>query len=351
MGRRRLHEPQAILDAARTLVLDEGAPAATIEAIARTSGAPIGSIYHSFGSRDALLAQLWIRAVRRSQERFLQAIENEGTPVDGAVAAALSIYDFAREAPGDARLLASVRREDLVQAPLPAEVATELEELNRPIERAIRTLTRRLFVRGGTKRIEQTTLAVFDLPYGALRRHLIAGKRPPAALRRSLARAVRAALEGGSPNMTRTSRLAQENSDVVQRVFAAVGRLDIDALLAQYAPEVVVREPPSLPHGGEHRGLEQVRAAAIAWGRTWLPYQVDLEHASTPEIFALSDDRVAARWRLQATGDRGQELDVEVIELYRLKDRLVRELDTYYQDTAAMTRFLEHALPPRQATE
>jgi AcrR family transcriptional regulator len=195
MGRRRIHEPQAILDAARTLVLDEGVGAATVSAIASTSGAPIGSIYHAFGSRDTLLARLWIRAVRRSQARFLEALEAASDPLDGAVAAALSIYDFAREEPGDARLLVSLRREDLVQMPLPADLATELAELNRPIEDALGALARRVFGRVSRERVEQTALAVFDLPYGALRRHLVSGKRPPASLRLPLARAVRAALE------------------------------------------------------------------------------------------------------------------------------------------------------------
>jgi len=195
MGRRRVHQPNTILDAAQTLVLEEGAGAATVGAIASASGAPIGSIYHAFGSRDTLLAQLWIRAVRRSQRRFLDALEDESEPLDSAVAAALSIYDFARDEPGDARLLVSLRREDLIQMPLPAELASELAELNRPIEEATGALARRLFGRVSRERVEQTALAVFDLPYGALRRHLVSGKRPPAALRAPLARAVRAALD------------------------------------------------------------------------------------------------------------------------------------------------------------
>jgi len=175
--------------------VEEGTRAATVESIAGASGAPIGSIYHAFGSRDALLARLWIRAVGRSQARFLEALQEEGDPRDAAVAAALSVYDFAREEPGDARLLASLRREDLIQMPLPAGLAAELAELNRPLEKALVTLARRLFGRAGKERIEQVALATFDLPNGALRRHLLAGRRPPAAARPALARAVRAALE------------------------------------------------------------------------------------------------------------------------------------------------------------
>ena len=77
MPRPTLHSTNAILDSARKLLLEQGAGSATIEAIAGASGAPTGSIYHRFGSRDAMLARLWIRAVRRSQENFLAACAAE----------------------------------------------------------------------------------------------------------------------------------------------------------------------------------------------------------------------------------------------------------------------------------
>jgi AcrR family transcriptional regulator len=195
MGRRRLHAPESILDATRELVLEAGAGAVTVDAIAGASGAPTGSIYHRFGSRDALVARLWIRAVARSQARFLAAVGERGDPVESAVAGALSIYDFAREEVGDARLLASLRREDLIQAPLPADLQGELERLNRPIERALTDLAWRLYGRASQATLAVTALAVVDLPDGAVRRHLLGGARPPAALRPQLDRAVRAVLD------------------------------------------------------------------------------------------------------------------------------------------------------------
>src|SRR5215468_10793464 len=128
MGRPVLHSATKILDSARAL--DDGAAAATIGAIAAVSGAPAGSIYHRFGSRDALMAELWIRAVRRSQDIFVAALESEDQPVEAAVAAGLSIFDFAAAAPEDARLLVSARRDDLVRAGLPAGLTRRLRELN-----------------------------------------------------------------------------------------------------------------------------------------------------------------------------------------------------------------------------
>lgn len=195
MPRPKLHSSEGILDATRTLVLESGVAAATVAGIAKASGAPAGSLYHRFGSRNTLLAHLWIRAARRSQARFTAAIGSHGDPLEAAVAAALSVYDFAREEHADARLLVSFRREDLIHAPLPPDVGRELRELNRPVERAFADLARRLYGSASKGALEVIALGVFDLPYGALRRRLISGDELPAGLRAQLERAVRAVLD------------------------------------------------------------------------------------------------------------------------------------------------------------
>jgi AcrR family transcriptional regulator len=181
-----------MLDAARDLLLHRGAGQATIEAIAGASGAPTGSIYHRFGSRDELLAQLWIRAVRRSQASFIAAIDLHD-PERAALAGAMSIVDFCEEEPADARLLVSFRQEDLVRMTR-GKPPDELADLNRPIERAVVDLARRLYGRPTATNVNRTLLAVFDLPYGAVRRYLLAGDSFPRGLRKDLARAVTAVI-------------------------------------------------------------------------------------------------------------------------------------------------------------
>ena len=193
MPRPELHPGDAILDAARSLAIGSGVGAATMAEVARTSGAPIGSIYHRFKSRDDLLARLWIRAVRRSQASFLDALD-QADPVEAAVAGALAILDFCERERADAHLLVSFRREDLLRAAPSAEIAAELEELNRPVEEAIALLARRLHGRLTRAAVERTVLVVFDLPYGAARRHLLAGSSLPPALRREVEAAARAVL-------------------------------------------------------------------------------------------------------------------------------------------------------------
>ena len=193
MPRPQLHAADDILDAARRLVVDGGARAATVNRLVEVSGAPKGSIYHRFGGLDDVLAALWLRTVRRSQEAFLVALE-EPDAVEAAVAAALSLHDFAVDNPEDARLLAAIRREDLVHT----ASGEDLRRVNARMPEVMGELARRLYGRATAAAVERTTFAVVDLPLGAVRRHLVEGRRLPRGLRQQLEAAVRAAL--GDPH-------------------------------------------------------------------------------------------------------------------------------------------------------
>ena len=111
----RKHDTDTILDAARALALRDGPRAVSVAAIARESGAPVGTLYHRFSSRDGSLAAAWLRALQRFHERWLAAAQAPD-PVEAGVAMAVSVVAFAREHPDDARLLLTLRRRDLLDA-------------------------------------------------------------------------------------------------------------------------------------------------------------------------------------------------------------------------------------------
>ena len=196
MPRPVLHHPDVLLDHARAIVLERGLRAATMDAIAEASGAPTGSLYYRFRSRDDLLARLWIRAVRRSQEAFCAAEQRAGAEA-AAIAAALSLYDFCEQQREDARLLVSIRREDLIQSEVSPELRRELQELNRPIERTIASLSRRLFGGASAADRDRVTAAVFDIPYGLARRLVHRDGPFPMHRRAQLIAAVRGAVRAG----------------------------------------------------------------------------------------------------------------------------------------------------------
>jgi AcrR family transcriptional regulator len=192
--RRRLYSDEEILDAARDLLIQGGPEAATTGAISTTSGVPIGSIYHRFGSRSQLFAQIWLRTVRRFQDGLLAAAAS-GSGIDRALAVADWSVEFAVRHPHDARLLLQARREDLLDdADLPAPTRQALTALNDPVTELLHRLAVDLFGTATSQHLELLAIAVADVPYAFLRRHLHSGTSP-AAHRHLILTTVRTLLE------------------------------------------------------------------------------------------------------------------------------------------------------------
>lgn len=187
----RKHETDRILDAARELVLRDGPRAASVAAIARESGAPAGTLYHRFASRDGLLAAAWLRAVERFQLTALAAAGSEVEPLEMAVAMGVSQVSFARERPEDARLLVSLRRDDLLDGDPGEGFRGRLEAINAPLREVMLGLV--LGLRGGADARAQDWLrrAIVDLPNAAVRRHLREGVELPAWLEEDVGLVVR----------------------------------------------------------------------------------------------------------------------------------------------------------------
>ncbi|BBY63300.1 TetR/AcrR family transcriptional regulator [Mycolicibacterium helvum] len=165
----RKHETDAILDAARGLVLAGGPRAASVAAIAKVSGAPVGTLYHRFGNRDGILAATWLRALDRSQSLAMSATAD--SPGQAAVAMALSTVDFARGFPSDARLLLTVRPEDLLDAG-GGDLDAAIVSRNAPLVARLRQLAGELYGVDDRRSLDAMRRAVVDLPYAAVRRHV-----------------------------------------------------------------------------------------------------------------------------------------------------------------------------------
>jgi AcrR family transcriptional regulator len=166
---------EQILDAARDAVFHHWR-SATVGHVTASLGAPSGSIYHRFPSRDVLFASAWIRSIRRFHAE-LADLHPDDDPVAGIVGTALLIPDFCRRHPEDARMMTVYRYADLV-ARGPAEVQGDLENLNEPVVRHLRRLTRRRYGRVTQHGLEVVALACRDSPYGIVRS--IIGERIPA---------------------------------------------------------------------------------------------------------------------------------------------------------------------------
>jgi AcrR family transcriptional regulator len=188
----RKHETNVILDAARALVLDGGPRAASVAAIAKSSGAPAGTLYHRFGNRNGILTAAWLRALERFQARAMAA--RADTPMETAVAMAVSCIGFTRELPEDARLLLTIRPGDLLDGEPDIAFSETIAAMNAPLIQRIGTLARQLFGSSSARSVDAVARAVADLPYAVVRRH--AHDEPmPRWLEADVAASTRAVLE------------------------------------------------------------------------------------------------------------------------------------------------------------
>lgn len=155
-----------ILDAA-TVAVHEYWRAATIAHVTTRLGAPSGSIYHRFASRDALFATAWVRAVRRYHAQF-DAIYEVADPFEAIVQTGLFIPRFCRRNPLDARMLTVFRYRDLATDP-PAGLEDTLPDLNEPVGRLVTHLTEQRYGRLTARGTQLVSLAVRDAPLGMVR--------------------------------------------------------------------------------------------------------------------------------------------------------------------------------------
>src|SRR5215218_10806303 len=101
MGRRREHDESiavALLDAAERTIAERGVDALSLRDIARDAGTTTRAIYSLFGSKDALLGALGVRAFNLLQ-REIEALPATDQPVDDLIEVALIFRRFALEHP------------------------------------------------------------------------------------------------------------------------------------------------------------------------------------------------------------------------------------------------------------
>lgn len=187
-----------MLDAVRALVLAGGPAAASARAVCQATGASSGSVYHRFPRRDDLVAAAWLRAQDRFLAAFAKAARGEpaadegsaapeeatpeeavpeeaapgkaapetaapaGSSRENAVAAAVSVLAWCRDAPDDAHLLLRHALRDLIRG----DVSPALADRARANQRA---LAATLAALGAGPDL---MLAVVDLPYAVARRTL-----------------------------------------------------------------------------------------------------------------------------------------------------------------------------------
>ena len=151
-----MHDLDHVLDTAERLVSEGGA--LSVRALAAAAGVSNGSIYHAFGSIGALLGRVWLRAAGDFLDLQAASADEADSPVETVVAAAAAPAVFARDRPHAARMLVTVRRDDLLGPALPDDLADRLLALDRRVVALLTRLARAMWGRGDGAAVEVLTI-------------------------------------------------------------------------------------------------------------------------------------------------------------------------------------------------
>ena len=163
MGRKSTFRETDIYAAVGRSLVGEGE--FRLQSLTELTGVSVGSLYHRFGSREALLAEAWLDALEAFQARFLAALDDAR---DGpGIAAALATPRFCRDQPARATLLVCCRRSELMGDDAPAPLRARLEMGNRTVAQAMTA-----FCDHTGLPVEAARLGLIGFPLGAVKLYL-----------------------------------------------------------------------------------------------------------------------------------------------------------------------------------
>jgi ketosteroid isomerase-like protein len=125
-----------------------------------------------------------------------------------------------------------------------------------------------------------------------------------------------------------------DNVDVIQGLWDAFGKGDLDKAVAGIADDAEVVFPESLPWGGSHRGPEGFRDALAT-----LVASFDSFSAKPEKILGADDDHVTVITRATGKTKNGKAFEGRVAWIYQLRDGKVIRAEAF-PDTAQVLEAL-----------
>jgi uncharacterized protein len=129
--------------------------------------------------------------------------------------------------------------------------------------------------------------------------------------------------------------MSQSPLSTVRRFSKAVGDNDLEHACSLLHPDFVVHEAGGLPYSGEYQGPHGFRELLATMNESMELTAGPITHDP------LSDDTVVLRFGLTFTArTSGESVEMNVVELYKVRDGLIVELDVYYKDPSAVASLL-----------
>ena len=164
----------AFLTAARDIAAQNGPAAVTVSSVTERLGAPSGSFYYRFPSRDILLAELWLATALAFQQGFVAAIK-----AGDGLTAALHTPVWVRAHLDDACVFLLHHRDDFVQGGWPAALTARVAQQARRVDACYKRFARDAFGGANAERLRLARFVLADVPKAAVSPHLHRREPPP----------------------------------------------------------------------------------------------------------------------------------------------------------------------------
>jgi ketosteroid isomerase-like protein len=126
------------------------------------------------------------------------------------------------------------------------------------------------------------------------------------------------------------------NLAVVQEVYAAFARRDMEAILAHLSPDVLWSEPenPFNPAAGTHHG----HAGFLEWAR--IGHEAEDIEELEPQLFFTSEGAVAVVGHLRCRAKRtGRVYESDFVHLVSLREGMITRFQEFFDTYAAAEAF------------
>jgi uncharacterized protein len=122
----------------------------------------------------------------------------------------------------------------------------------------------------------------------------------------------------------------RDNVEVIESVWEAFGRGDVDKAASAIADKGEIVSPPTLPWGGTYVGPDGFKDFLVLLTGQFKDFK-----ARAVKVLGADDNHVAVVARTTGRTNAGNELDVEVVWLYELRDGSITRA-VAFTDTAAI---------------
>jgi ketosteroid isomerase-like protein len=130
------------------------------------------------------------------------------------------------------------------------------------------------------------------------------------------------------------------STQVVQKMYAAMKAMDLTALAASFADDVVAVEPSALPYGGTTTSRDALFGTVFGYLMQRVAFQLD-----SSEVFG-DGLKIAGHFTATMTAiGSGEVLALNQVEIYQVRDGLITHVEVFQNETPALIEFFERNGP------